>query len=544
MRIAQLGKYKIVDKLGQGAMGEVFRAHDPVLGRDVAIKITSSKLSVDEGSTQRFLREARAAAQLTHPNIVTIYDYGQEPGAGAYIVMELLEGNDLRELIEKGRIKELDDKLMLMEQILDGLAFAHSKGLVHRDLKPGNIHVLPKGQVKIMDFGLARREEDAAATGVVMGTPYYMAPEQAQGEPSNARSDIFSLGAMFYELLVGKRPFTGPSIPAVLLAVATKDPEPLAQAAPQLPEELGPFLARALAKNPEGRYADAGQMLEALHIVWAGSPLPDSGPHSSFVEVDETPASELGPRLSTRPDIAEELSAALEELDLFLADRVPPLMVYDSVARFSKLPLRDAASELWGWAENQLSLQVLHPMVDLLFHALHKLSVVGELDLLDKASLLAFLRGVGLELATALPPGDRERLRRALRHLGESDMVRTGPAENVHKISEPAPAAPLVQTPGLKRLSLMEQRLRRGVAAGAAAQLAHRRVVSQAIAMAATEAKNEGELEDHLRRLRRVGVASGAEHVFRSLGSELADWRRRRAFRTPRSSGRRTKCRR
>ena len=524
MRIAQLGKYKIVDKLGQGAMGEVFRAHDPVLGRDVAIKITSAKLSQDEGSKQRFLREARAAAQLTHPNIVTVYDYGQEEGVGAFIVMELLEGTDLRALIEKGRVKELEDQLPLMEQILDGLAFAHSKGLVHRDLKPGNIHVLPNGQVKIMDFGLARREEDAAATGVVMGTPYYMAPEQAQGEAASARSDIFSLGAVFYELLVGKRPFTGPSIPAVLFAVATKDPEPLAQAAPALPDALGPFLARALAKNPEGRYADAGEMLEALRIVWAGGALPEASARPSFAEIDETPAIELGPRLSTRPDIPDDLRAALEELDLFLADRVPPLMVCDSVARFATVPLPEAAAELWGWAEGQLSLQVLHPMVDLLFHALHKLSVVGELDLLDKNSLITFLRGVGLELAAALPPGDRERLRRALRHLGESEMVRTGPAENVRRIAEPPPAQPLPLTPGLKRLSLMEQRLRRGVAAGAAAQLAHRRVVSQAIAVAATEAKSERELEDHLRRLRSVGVASGAEQVFRSLGSELADW--------------------
>ena len=520
MRVEQLGKYKIVDKLGQGAMGEVFRAHDPVLGRDVAIKVTAGKLSGDEASRQRFLREARAAAQLTHPNIVTVYDYGEEPAT--YIVMELLEGTDLRALIEQGRIQSLEDKLAVMEQILDGLAFAHSKGLVHRDLKPGNIHLLPNGQVKIMDFGLARHEEDAAATGAVMGTPYYMAPETAQGEATTTRSDVFSLGVLFYELLSGKRPFTGASVPAVLLAVATKDPEPLAQAAPDLPPALGPFVGRALAKNPEGRYADAAEMLDALRVVWSGGELPEAAERPSFAEVDHTPARDLGPPLSARPDTPAELRAALEEVDEYLADRVPPLMVSDAVSQLASVPLEAAAAELWAWAERQQSQQVLHPMVDLLFHALHKLSVIGELELIEKNGLIAYLRGVGLELSSALPSGDRERLRRALRQLGESEMVRTGPAE-LRKMAEPAPEP--VATPGLKRLSVIEQRLRRSVAgASPAAQLAHRRVVSQAITIAATEAKSERELEEHLRRLRGVGVASGAEHVFRSLGAELADW--------------------
>ncbi len=528
MRIEQLGKYKIVDKLGQGAMGEVFRAHDPVLGRDVAIKVTAGKLSDDDDAKQRFLREARAAAQLkNHPNIVTVYDFGEEQGV-AYMVMELLEGTDLRALIETGQIKDLEDKLAVMEQILEGLAFAHSKGLVHRDLKPGNIHVLPKsqvkiGQVKIMDFGLARREEDATASGTVMGTPYYMAPEQAQGRASTPATDVFSLGAMFYELLTGKRPFTGPSIPAVLFAVATKDPEPLARAAPEL-AVLGPFVARALAKNPESRYAHAGEMLEALRIVCAGGELPEASQHLSFGEIDETPARALGPALSARPDTPEELRAALGEIDQYLDDRVPPLMVSDSVAQFTHVPLEAAAAEIWAWAAKQQSLEVLHPIVSVLFHALHKLGVVGELDLVEKDGLIAFLRDVGLELAAALHPADRDRLRRSLRHLGESEMIRSGPIENVHRFAEPEPPVQYQPTPGLRRLSLMEQRLRRGVGLSPTAQLSHRRVVSQAITTAATEATSERELEDYLRRLRSVGVASGADQVFRSLGSELADW--------------------
>ena len=181
MELSQVGKFKIVDKLGQGAMGEVFRALDPVLGREVAIKVVTGKLSADEGARLRFQREAQSAAQLNHPNIITVYDFGEEQGM-AFMAMELLEGSDLRELLAQGKVESLEDKLAIMEQILDGLAFAHAKGVVHRDLKPGNVHVLPNGQIKIMDFGLARRAQDGAATGVIMGTPYYMAPEQAQGE--------------------------------------------------------------------------------------------------------------------------------------------------------------------------------------------------------------------------------------------------------------------------------------------------------------------------------------------------------------------------
>ncbi len=269
MELTQVGKFKIVGKLGQGAMGEVFRALDPVLGREVAIKVVTGKLSEDERARDRFLREARAAATLNHPNIVTVYDFGEEQGQ-AFMAMELLEGQDLRELLAKGTLTSLEGKVAIMEQILDGLAFAHSKGVVHRDLKPGNVHVLPNGQIKVMDFGLARRTEDASSTGVIRGTPYYMAPEQARGERATARSDVFSMGAMFYELLSGYRPFTGPTIPAVLFAVAHREPPPLEERVPDVPPGLAIVVMRALAKAQEARYEDAGQMLQALRVAWAG----------------------------------------------------------------------------------------------------------------------------------------------------------------------------------------------------------------------------------------------------------------------------------
>ena len=524
MELSQVGKFKIVDKLGAGAMGEVFRAHDPVLGRDVAIKVVAGKLSDDPRARERFQREAQSAAQLNHPNIITVYDFGEEQGM-AYMAMELLEGSDLRELLAQGKVKSLEDKLSLMEQMLDGLAFAHAKGVVHRDLKPGNVHVLPNGQVKIMDFGLARRAQDGAATGVIMGTPFYMAPEQAQGERATTRSDIFSLGTMFYEMLAGKRPFTGPSIPAVLFAVAHKEPEPLAAIAPDITPGLAALVTRALSKKPDERYADATEMLQALRVAWAGG---DVAAAPAYAAVDQTPARGLGPALSALPGTSPDLRSAVEEIDQYLADRVPPLMVADSVALFADAPVEGAAAEIVAWAERQQAVQADLPLVDLLFHALHKLSVIGEFHLVEDQKLLAFLRAVGAAIAESCPPGaDRDRFRRALSHLGESEMVRTGPVEMMRRKAEPpAPEPALVAaTPGLRRLSILEQRLRKeGIGKGPAAETARRRVVSQAITAAATEAKSEKELEDHLRRLRSMGVESGAQQVFRNLGQELADW--------------------
>ena len=524
MELSQVGKYAIIGKIGAGAMGEVFRAHDPVLGRDVAIKVVLGKLSEDEGARQRFQREARAAAQLNHPNIITVYDFGEERGM-AYMAMELLEGQDLRELMAKGQLRALEDKLSMMEQILDGLAFAHLKGVMHRDLKPGNVHVLPNGQIKIMDFGLARRAQDAAASGVVMGTPYYMAPEQAQGERATARSDIFSLGAMFYEMLAGRRPFTGATIPAVLFSVVHRDPEPLGKVVPDLATGIVAMVMRAIAKDPAARHADASEMLRALRVAWSGGEV--AAEEAAFAADDPTPARALGEPLSALEDTSPDLRAALGEIEQYLADRVPPLMVSDSVDVFMGAPAEAAAAELWGWREGLQAVQPELAPVDVLQHALHKLSVIGELELVENGRLLSFLREVGALVAKALPPGEgRDRFRRALARLGEAEMVRSEPAPRLRATEAAAAPAPLVATtPGLKRLSLLEQRLRReGVGQGPAAEGARRRIASQAIAAAATEATSEIELESHLRRLKDVGVASGAEHVFRSLGQELGDW--------------------
>jgi len=262
----RIGRYQIASKIGQGAMGEVFRAHDPVLNRDVAVKRISAGLDTDETIRKRFEREARAAASLVHPNIITVYELGLE-GERLFMAMELLDGIDLKHALA-GRKLGLDEKLGIVEQICEGLAFAHARDIVHRDLKPANIHVLPSGKVKIMDFGLARLSgSEMTSTGMVMGTPHYMSPEQVRGAKADARSDVFALGCVLYEMLTGRKPFDAESMHAVLFKIMQEDPVPLREAAPGTPEALSQVVERALAKNPAERFQDAGDMLAGIRLA-------------------------------------------------------------------------------------------------------------------------------------------------------------------------------------------------------------------------------------------------------------------------------------
>ena len=272
MHPQQIGKYRIMGKIGQGAMGEVFRAHDPVIGRNVAIKIMSAAVGDDEDLRRRFQREAQSAGRLNHPNIVTIYDYGEDRGR-VYIAMELLEGRDLKDLIGTRAPLSLDQKLDLMHQVCDGLTYAHAKDVVHRDLKPANVQLLPSGLVKIMDFGLARdAASDITGAGMILGTPNYMSPEQMQGQKATAQSDVFSLGVLFYELLSYRKPFTGESLHAILLQVLHGEPEPLARAAPGVPPAIGAVVERALERDLDRRYRSADAMREALRGALAEAP--------------------------------------------------------------------------------------------------------------------------------------------------------------------------------------------------------------------------------------------------------------------------------
>jgi tetratricopeptide (TPR) repeat protein len=264
---AKIGKYQIVAKIGSGAMGEVFRAHDPVLNRDVAVKTMAELYAADDQLVARFRREAQSAARLNHANIVTVFDFGEEQGR-FYMAMELLDGSDLKELIAAKSLNDLWDKLDVMEQIAEGLTYAHLQGVIHRDLKPANLRVLPNGRVKIMDFGLARiGTSEMTRTGMVMGTPNYMSPEQVRGTKADARSDIFSLGAVFYELLSNKKAFNADSMHTILYKVLEQDPEPVRTLVPALPAAFVAFVERCLAKDPEHRFQNAGEMRDALRKV-------------------------------------------------------------------------------------------------------------------------------------------------------------------------------------------------------------------------------------------------------------------------------------
>ena len=261
-----IGKYRLVSRIGQGAMGEVFKAHDPSLNRMVAVKTISSSLGTESELRRRFLREAQSAARLNHPNIITVYDFGEEQGR-IYMAMELLEGTDLKDLIGSHALPDVERKLDVMEQVCEGLAFAHSMEVIHRDLKPGNVHVQPSGQVKILDFGLARLgASEMTRTGMVMGTPHYMSPEQVRGEKADARSDVFALGSMFYELLAGRKAFDGDSMHTVLFQVLQEEPEPIRNWV-DLPPILVEVVERALQKDPAARFHDASQMLAGVRAV-------------------------------------------------------------------------------------------------------------------------------------------------------------------------------------------------------------------------------------------------------------------------------------
>jgi serine/threonine protein kinase len=267
MERERIGKYEIVGELGRGTMGEVYKARDAVLNRFVALKTLTARVAPGDETLQRFQREAQAAALLNHPNIVTVHDFGEESGL-LYMAMELLEGTDLREAIDCDLLSTLDEKLDVMDGILAALDYAHAKGVVHRDVKPANIHLGPGRQVKIMDFGLARvSTSEMTQEGIVLGTPNYMSPEQALGDKVDGRSDLFSTGAVLYELLTGHKPFEADSTPSVLFQVVHRPAPPVRRWVPDVPTGIVAVVTRSLEKDREKRFASAGDMRAAIAIA-------------------------------------------------------------------------------------------------------------------------------------------------------------------------------------------------------------------------------------------------------------------------------------
>src|SRR5712664_3072695 len=273
-----LGNYKILQKLGAGGQGTVYKATDNKLGRTVVIKVLPAELTVKEANLKRFEREARLASALDHPNICTIFDLNDINGIH-FIAMQHIEGRNVRELVN-GRPLELQSALSIAIQTADALAAAHAQGIIHRDIKAGNVMVTSKGQVKVLDFGLAKLLDDEAArtsgihhtelteVGIPYGTATYAAPEQARGDRVDSRADIFSTGVLLYEMLTGTWPFRGKTAVDVRHAVLHEEPVPLKIARPDpVPDRLQQVLDRALKKDPRDRYQQIGQFRDDLRAV-------------------------------------------------------------------------------------------------------------------------------------------------------------------------------------------------------------------------------------------------------------------------------------
>jgi beta-lactam-binding protein with PASTA domain/tRNA A-37 threonylcarbamoyl transferase component Bud32 len=270
-------RYEIGGVLGRGGMAEVHRGRDLRLGREVAVKVLRQDLARDPSSQVRFRREAQAAASLNHPAIVAVYDTGEDrtaAGATPYIVMEYVEGETLRDLLRsEGRLTP-ERAMSLTADICAALDFSHRNGIVHRDVKPGNVMITPQGTVKVMDFGIARAVSDSAATmtstAAVIGTAQYLSPEQARGEGVDARSDVYSAGCLLYELVTGTPPFTGDSPVAVAYQHVREDPRTPSSINPEIPPELDAILLKAMSKNPANRYQSAADMRADLLRAVAG----------------------------------------------------------------------------------------------------------------------------------------------------------------------------------------------------------------------------------------------------------------------------------
>jgi tRNA A-37 threonylcarbamoyl transferase component Bud32 len=266
-----LGRYEILEELGRGAMGIVYKGRDPKLNRVTAIKTIRFTDDFDEEQAakirEQFYREAEVVAKLSHPNIVTIYDVGEDLDL-SYLAMEYLEGESLEGFARKDNLMPIRQGIDVTAQVCDALAYAHNHGIVHRDIKPANIMILKNGLVKVTDFGIARATASSKTrTGVIKGTPYYMSPEQISGMKVDGRSDIFSLGIVFYQLLTGELPFGGENLAAIMYQITTVDPEPPTTHNPKIYKAAVAILNRALEKSLESRYQNAKQMGDHLRLL-------------------------------------------------------------------------------------------------------------------------------------------------------------------------------------------------------------------------------------------------------------------------------------
>ena len=269
-------RYEVGEMIGSGGMADVYRGVDTRLNREVAIKILRSDLARDPAFVSRFRKEALAAAGLSHAGIVAVYDSGED-GSNSYIVMELINGRTLRDLLQSDEQISIDRALEITSGILDALEYSHRKGIIHRDIKPGNVMITDSGDIKVMDFGIARALSDIGATMTstwnIVGTAQYLSPEQATGEVADRRSDIYSVGCVLYELLVGEPPFTGDTPVSIAYQHVSGQIVPASDFVDNLDKDIDTILTVALSKDPAHRYQDAGAMLEDIKLARKGEPV-------------------------------------------------------------------------------------------------------------------------------------------------------------------------------------------------------------------------------------------------------------------------------
>jgi serine/threonine protein kinase len=344
--LAKTGRYQLLDELGRGAMGVVYRAHDPVIGRDVAVK--TMHLSAD-GSTAnrpefltRFQTEARAAGILTHPNIVVVYDAGEEAGV-FYITMELVEGRSLQSLLEEHQSFPLPRAIKIIEQACSALDYAHKHNIIHRDVKPANLMITADDTVKITDFGTAKiLRFNTTETAAVIGTPSYMSPEQIKGKTVDGRSDIFALGVILYELVTGEKPFPGQNITTVIYKIVNEEPVPPRKLDPSINNGLCNVIARALAKDPTMRFQTCGELLDALKNYRNFEQGVRADLHASYV-----PTSAAPPKLSLRPPQGRP-SYSRPASNIVLADVARAVPVSSSGTLYSAEAVRNTKTRNWS----------------------------------------------------------------------------------------------------------------------------------------------------------------------------------------------------
>jgi serine/threonine protein kinase len=352
--LKQISRYEILSELGRGAMGVVFKARDPQIGRLIALKTITASVAEDPGLLERFRGEAQAAGALQHPNIVTIYEMGEADGV-PFIAMEYLEGESLDALISRRAQVPLAQKVEYLVQTCRALQYAHRRGVIHRDIKPANIVVTVEGTVKVVDFGIARLTgASKTQTGTLLGTLAYMSPQQIRGDRADARSDIWSVGVVLYELLTYRRPFQGENHAALLLSILQNEPVPLRKLLGECPHQLDLISQRTLAKDYSARYQSMEELLLELKSSWAALHLNKPGdapaePARAAVRGYARPGG-VGPRSMPAQEMAKGNNRSAPSSDLaatLKAPSIPPASVTATVLA-PNTPSRGPANSAWA----------------------------------------------------------------------------------------------------------------------------------------------------------------------------------------------------